>query len=116
MRCPRCDREYVEGTKFCGECGTALTGQCFSCGAANPPTNKFCSECGRSLAGTAARQNFGSPDTYTPKHLAEKNLTSKSARVEVLVGGVVADQEARQRRAPRLAAGKLNGLPAGGMP
>jgi class 3 adenylate cyclase len=79
MRCPRCGHENADRTKFCGECGTALAGRCSACGAANPPTNKFCGECGSSLTDTAKSQKFGSPETYTPKHLVEKILTSKTA-------------------------------------
>jgi class 3 adenylate cyclase/tetratricopeptide (TPR) repeat protein len=65
--------------KFCGECGTRLASRCAACGASNPPTHKFCGECGASLTPAAAAPKFASPETYTPKHLAEKILTSKSA-------------------------------------
>jgi class 3 adenylate cyclase/tetratricopeptide (TPR) repeat protein len=46
--------------------------------------SKFCDRCGAPLAATpphpaAAAPRFGPPDSYTPKHLAEKILTSKSA-------------------------------------
>jgi class 3 adenylate cyclase/tetratricopeptide (TPR) repeat protein len=40
---------------------------------ANPPDNRFCHQCGASLEGAV------SPRVYTPKHLAEKILTSASA-------------------------------------
>src|SRR5262249_1606365 len=42
---------------------------------------KFCGGCGRSLTATASHvePRFKSPQTYTPKHIAEKILTSKSA-------------------------------------
>ena len=50
-----------------------------ACGAANPPGNKFCGQCGASLVEAIASTKFASPETYTPKHLAEKILTSKSA-------------------------------------
>jgi len=40
-------------------------------------TAKFCSECGRASA--PAPEKFTAPDTYTPKHLADKILTSKAA-------------------------------------
>src|SRR6267142_998276 len=53
MRCPGCQQENPEGARFCNSCGTRLT-------AAVP---------------TAA------PRTYTPAHLAEKILTSRSAMV-----------------------------------
>jgi class 3 adenylate cyclase/tetratricopeptide (TPR) repeat protein len=79
MKCPRCQHENPSAVKFCGECGARLELLCPSCRAANPPANKFCNECGDGLhSGTAAGQ-FSSPQTYTPKHLAEKILTSKSA-------------------------------------
>jgi class 3 adenylate cyclase len=79
MQCPRCQHENPSGVKFCGECAARLELSCPSCRASNPPANKFCNECGAALhSGTAAAQ-FTSPETYTPKHLAEKILTSKSA-------------------------------------
>ena len=79
MRCPRCQHENPSHQKFCGECGARLTARCPDCGASNPPGQKFCGECGTSLTSTKADRKFGSPETYTPKHLAEKILTSKSA-------------------------------------
>jgi class 3 adenylate cyclase/tetratricopeptide (TPR) repeat protein len=46
--------------------------------------SKFCDSCGAPLAATppqpaAAAPRFGPPESYTPKHLAQKILTSKSA-------------------------------------
>src|SRR5262245_3174952 len=90
MECPRCRHANPPGTKFCGECGTRLQLLCPACQTANPPTNKFCSECGRPLGDTAPAPTiesahavpparFASPDAYTPKHLAEKILTSRGA-------------------------------------
>src|SRR5262249_10273281 len=69
--------------KFCLECGAPLTARCASCGAQLPPGAKFCTECAHpanavaTLAG--AQPRFASPGAYTPKHLAEKILTTKSA-------------------------------------
>jgi class 3 adenylate cyclase/tetratricopeptide (TPR) repeat protein len=65
--------------KFCGGCGAKLEARCSQCGAGNPPTNKFCHECGTALGGSASESTAPSSVTYTPKHLAEKILTSKSA-------------------------------------
>ena len=78
MKCPRCQHENHAAVKFCGECGARLESPCTSCGAANPPGNKFCGECG-SLSQGGPRAKFTSPQAYTPKYLAEKILTSKSA-------------------------------------
>ena len=79
MKCPRCQHENPSAVKFCGECGARLELLCASCRAANPPANKFCNECGQLSSEPAAAPKFASPQTYTPKHLAEKILTSKSA-------------------------------------
>src|SRR5262245_28022749 len=105
MECPGCRHSNPPDTKFCGECGTRLQSLCPACKTANPPTNKFCSECGQRLGAPAAgapppaeavpaattpppvaaapsappADRFASPESYTPKHLAEKILTSKGA-------------------------------------
>jgi hypothetical protein len=86
MRCPNCGFDNPEGLKFCGECGTPLTAPCPTCGFANPPQFKFCGDCGASLV--PASRTSSTPllasqpqplSRYTPAHLAEKILTSKSA-------------------------------------
>jgi class 3 adenylate cyclase/tetratricopeptide (TPR) repeat protein len=78
MQCPRCQQENLPGSKFCLECGAKLDARCPACGSGNPPGHKFCHECGMTL-GAGASQVMPSPDNYTPKHLAEKILTSKAA-------------------------------------
>ncbi|MCG8423486.1 MAG: AAA family ATPase [Proteobacteria bacterium] len=55
MRCPACDEEIPEGSKFCNACGTSLPRVCQSCGEANAPRAKFCSECGTQLAPSSRR-------------------------------------------------------------
>ena len=77
MKCPRCQHDNPTGTKFCGECAAPLA-TCPACGATNPPENKFCGQCATPLRTTPAPK-FAAPDSYTPKHLAEKILTSKAA-------------------------------------
>ncbi|HET7393780.1 MAG TPA: adenylate/guanylate cyclase domain-containing protein, partial [Candidatus Binatia bacterium] len=79
MHCPRCQHENPAGVRFCGECGALLESVCAACGAANPPANKFCGQCGGSLTPPGATSKVPSPQAYTPKHLAERILTSKSA-------------------------------------
>ena len=58
-----------------------MTRSCVSCRAELPPTAKFCLECGARVAEPAAppMSRFAAPESYTPKHLAERILTSKSA-------------------------------------
>ena len=79
MRCPQCRHDNPDGVKFCGECGARFESLCPRCGTGNPPANKFCYQCGQALASPptpAAR--FASPKSYTPPHLAEKILTSRT--------------------------------------
>jgi predicted ATPase/class 3 adenylate cyclase len=80
MRCPRCQHENRSGAKFCEECASPLARACSNCGSLLSATAKFCPECAHPVAGaTPAEARFASPQSYTPKHLAEKILTSKSA-------------------------------------
>ena len=79
MRCPHCEHENPASLKFCGECGARLASVCPACGASNASTQKFCGECGALLSSGAPAAKFATPGTYTPKHLAEKILTSKTA-------------------------------------
>jgi class 3 adenylate cyclase/tetratricopeptide (TPR) repeat protein len=80
MRCSQCGFENPEGLKFCGECGTAVRGGCPSCGFENPTGFKFCGECGTPITGVVPTEPLErDPLAYTPKHLAEKILQSKSA-------------------------------------
>jgi len=79
MKCSRCQHENPSGLKFCGECGARLAAMCGACGAANSPEQKFCGECGTKLSPDIAKARLMSPASYTPKHLAERILTSKSA-------------------------------------
>src|SRR4029453_6637566 len=80
MKCPRCNHENRPGAKFCEECAAPLARTCPNCGSQLSATAKFCPECAHPVAGTtSAEAPFASPQSYTPKHLAEKILTSKSA-------------------------------------
>ena len=77
MRCPRCNGENPLQAKFCVECAAPLARTCAQCGTTLPPTAKFCPECAHPTGPTTPR--FTSPDSYTPRHLADKILTSRSA-------------------------------------
>src|SRR5215831_5331158 len=80
MRCTRCHQENPPQAKFCLECGIALALKCATCGTELPVGAKFCLECGQPLSAHATvASRFISPEIYTPKHLAEKILISKSA-------------------------------------
>jgi class 3 adenylate cyclase len=78
MQCVRCHHENRPGAKFCEECATPLARTCANCGAPLTPTAKFCAECAHP-AGQAVAARVAAPEAYTPKHLAERILTSKAA-------------------------------------
>jgi len=53
---------------------------CGACGNNLPAVSRFCNKCGAPVsAAVAGGERFGAPDSYTPKHLADRILTSKSA-------------------------------------
>jgi class 3 adenylate cyclase len=83
VQCPRCQAENRDGARFCRECGTTFGAVCSGCGARVEAGSKFCDSCGAPLAATPAQptapRRFASPESYTPKHLADKILTSKVA-------------------------------------
>src|SRR5712692_11527761 len=79
MQCPRCQAENRDDLRFCEDCGARLAATCPSCGAEVTPGKRFCGVCGAQLGAPAPEPRFTSPQVYTPKHLAEKILTSKSA-------------------------------------
>src|SRR5215471_14357591 len=83
MHCPHCTYENATTANFCQECGQRLSLRCAACGFVIPQLAKFCPECGQPLTGAALPADlsprFIAPQNYTPKHLAEKILTSRSA-------------------------------------
>src|SRR5881296_2498068 len=78
MTCPRCQVENDAVARFCEDCGARFEAACPSCGTPVTPGKKFCRSCGAALT-TEPAARFASPESYTPKHLAEKILTSKGA-------------------------------------
>jgi class 3 adenylate cyclase/tetratricopeptide (TPR) repeat protein len=81
MQCPQCQFENVDGAKFCNECGGKLEVNCSECGKPNPPGSKFCNECGYDLTKPAEAHpiDYSEPQSYTPKHLTEKILNTRSS-------------------------------------
>jgi class 3 adenylate cyclase/tetratricopeptide (TPR) repeat protein len=80
MKCPRCQQENPAHARFCLGCGARLALACGSCGTELPGGARFCLQCGQAVAaGSAAASPPPAPEAYTPKHLAEKILSSKAA-------------------------------------
>ena len=80
MKCPQCQHDCNVEAKFCENCGTPLARNCVNCGTTLSATARFCPECGQPAAMlTSPVGRFSSPGNYTPRHLAEKILTSKGA-------------------------------------
>lgn len=82
MNCPRCQNEDEAGARFCEECAAPLARACGSCGRQISPRVRFCPECAHptvlKVEGSTGAA-LPSPESYTPKHLAERILTSKAA-------------------------------------
>jgi class 3 adenylate cyclase/DNA-binding SARP family transcriptional activator len=74
--CFRCQHQNPEGHKFCGKCGKPLAVDCPGCGATNRVGQNYCGNCGTRLSEPPAPR-ISPPDDYTPKHLAERILTSQ---------------------------------------
>jgi class 3 adenylate cyclase len=82
MRCSRCESDNPDGMKFCIECAAPLARRCPQCDCENPPQAKFCGQCAAALRGPPPASAPVAPQPplhYTPGHLAEKILTSKTA-------------------------------------
>jgi class 3 adenylate cyclase/tetratricopeptide (TPR) repeat protein len=81
MTCPKCQHENRGGAKFCSKCGVKLEVECPNCGNSLPGEASFCDQCGHSLVEVNETPpiDYSTPQSYTPKHLADKILTSRSS-------------------------------------
>ena len=108
MNCPSCGHENTSGARFCDECAAPLSSACTACGAENAPGARFCNQCAAPLgrAPGGARTVDRDPRSYTPKHLADKILQSKSAlegerkQVTVLFADVKGSMELAEQLDP----------------
>src|SRR5947208_6390759 len=87
--------------------------RCPNCSTELPDSAKFCLECGRDLRG---RSEFASPAAYTPKHLAERILTSRAVlegerkQVTVLFCDIANSTPLAERVGPERMHALLNGF------
>jgi class 3 adenylate cyclase len=86
VNCSSCGHESPADSAFCESCGDRLERACRACGAATSPGARFCRSCGAALEGVGVSPQSAratgaerDPRTYTPRHLADKILQSKSA-------------------------------------
>jgi class 3 adenylate cyclase/tetratricopeptide (TPR) repeat protein len=81
MKCPKCQTENKEGAKFCIECGYQFELKCPQCGHPLPPVAKFCEECGYQISKPKEVPpiDYSNPQSYTPKFLVDKILTTRSS-------------------------------------
>ncbi len=81
MKCPECQTENPENKRFCCECGAKLLRVCPQCGSEILLGEKFCGECGHDLKKPkeAPPIDYSQPQSYTPKFLADKILTTRSS-------------------------------------
>ncbi len=81
IKCPKCLGENRKGARYCNDCGHKLDATCPKCHASNRITSKFCDECGfefqrpENLPSIRNREAY----SYTPRFLAEKILSTRSA-------------------------------------
>ncbi|MBI1816961.1 MAG: AAA family ATPase [Deltaproteobacteria bacterium] len=111
MTCTACGHSNPAGSRFCLACGSAQASRCPHCGVELPADARFCNECGAAIASSdklkAQSQTLTpSPLSYTPKHLADKILQSKSAlegerkQVTVLFADVKGSMELAEQLDP----------------
>ena len=79
MKCPGCQQEDPPQGKFCLGYATPLALRCANCRTRLPGGAKLCFECATPVSTPGSPPRSSSPEAYTPKHLAEKILTSKNA-------------------------------------
>jgi class 3 adenylate cyclase len=79
IHCPSCGHDNREEARFCDGCGVALTRLCPSCGTTLRAAARFCDGCGQPVSGSTTASPVRDLRAYTPRHLAEKILTARSA-------------------------------------
>ena len=81
MKCPKCQFDNPDNANYCGNCRGKLLLICPECGNENSPLNKYCNKCASELRAPqeAPPIDFKQPQSYTPKFLADKILTTRSS-------------------------------------
>src|SRR5688572_9463358 len=122
MRCSGCGAESPTTARFCAQCGAPLARACPRCGHDASQAARFCQECGEGLVGAPAGTPTPAPtpvspapQSYTPRHLAEKILATRSSlegerkQITVLFADVVGSTELIQGLDPEASQRLLDG-------
>ena len=106
IHCTSCGHDNREEPKFCGDCGAALTRMCPSCGTTLRAGGRFCDGYGQPVSGSTTASPVRDLRAYTPRHLAEKILTTRAAlegerkQVTVLFADVKGSMELAEQLDP----------------
>jgi class 3 adenylate cyclase/tetratricopeptide (TPR) repeat protein len=88
MKCFACRSDNRKGVRFCEECGTHIAIACPRCDSRIPVGKKYCGDCGQKLTQDEnlpekppgkSVVDYAKPDSYTPKFMAEKILTTRGS-------------------------------------
>src|SRR5262249_40717389 len=79
MTCPQCGQDNPVAARFCNGCGVRLAAGCAACGQSNPAGSRFCNGCGAQLLADESPPSARAAAVQTPKHLAERILTSRTS-------------------------------------
>src|SRR5499425_3764487 len=79
MPCPQCGQQNPVTARFCNGCGARLAAGCPACGQSNPAGSRFCNGCGTRVLADDGSVSARGAGVHTPKHLAERILTSRAA-------------------------------------
>jgi class 3 adenylate cyclase len=108
LLCRGCQRENRAGARFCAACGAPFPRACAVCGHDLPQDAAFCDACGAAQVAAAGAPEAPprDPRAYTPRHMAERILTSRGAlegerkHVTVLFADVAGFTALAERRDP----------------
>ncbi len=112
IHCAACGSDSPPGARFCMHCAAPLPRACAACGSGVPVGARFCPQCAHPMGavkGSGAAPAVEPERTaraYTPKHLADKILQSRSAlqgerkQVTVLFADVKGSMELAEQLDP----------------